>query len=83
MSVKPDLSEFYKLSKPKRPPCQVAHALEQLDPGERVQLEAALNQDPGLITNAAIQLWLGSRKHDISVNRVVSHRKRNCTCGDD
>jgi len=83
MATKPDLSEFFKLSRPKRPPCQIGHALAALkDAAERDALEAACKTDPGIITNSAIRDWLLVRKHDVSVNRIVSHRKGSCTCND-
>lgn len=77
---KPDLSEFFKLSKPKRRPCALGFAREQLKPDEQVQLDAALAVDSGIITAGAIQAWLAVRKHEVSVGAVVSHRKGTCTC---
>ena len=79
---KADLSEFYKYSKPKKPPCKVGFAAEQLGEEEQAQLEAALQQDKGLITNSAIQEWLHNRKHEVTVSSIVSHRKGTCSCHD-
>lgn len=84
-----DLSEFYKLSRPKKRPCIVAHLTDGMSARERKQLHAACAADPGVITNSAIVAWL--ERHDptrgaagpISVSAVVSHRKNRCTCGDD
>ena len=79
---KVDLSEFFKYSKPKRRPCPIGFANGQLPEGELEQLKAALAQDVGLITNTAIQQWLGGRGHDASISAITSHRKGVCNCGD-
>lgn len=84
--AQPDLSEFYKLSKPKSPPCQVGLILSgevapKLKPAEVEQLEAALCTDNGIITGTAIQQWLASRGHDTNVNRISNHRRGVCRCG--
>lgn len=79
---KADLSEFFKYSRPKKPPCKVGFAAEQLSDEEKAQLEAALSEDKGLITNSAIQQWLGSRNHEATVSSIVSHRKGTCSCND-
>lgn len=85
MATKPDLSEFYKLSKPKKPPCQIGLILSgeitpHLDPSERGQLEAALETDHGIITGGAILAWLKERGHDTNTNRISNHRRGVCTC---
>ena len=78
-----DLTEFFKLSRPKKRPCQVAFAASQLETDEeRDQLTAALEIDQGIITAGAVQQWFAARKQDVTVNSVVSHRKRTCTCND-
>lgn len=82
MAPKPDLTEFFKLSRPKRPPCQVAFALGRLGDEEQAAFAAACKHDPGVITNAALQGWLSARKSDVSIGRIVSHRKGTCTCYD-
>lgn len=78
----PNLSEFFKLSRPRRKPCSVGFALGQLDDVEREQLIAALATDNGIITAAAIQQWLGHRDHTTTASAVTSHRKRVCSCDD-
>jgi hypothetical protein len=82
MASKPDLSEFFKYSRPKRKPCAVGYALEQLGEHELAQLQAALNHDAGIITNAAVVQWLSARKHAATVSAVVNHRKGVCACAD-
>lgn len=79
----PDLSEFYKLSRPKKPPCQVGHARSQLKPEEREQLDAALETDKGLITSGAVQHWLKARKQSVSVPAISAHRAERCTCSEE
>lgn len=79
----PDLTEFYKLSQPKKPPCRVGFARGQVKAGDRPQLDAALSTDQGIITNSAIQQWFAARKQEVSVSAIVSHRKATCTCGGD
>lgn len=78
--AKVDLSEFFKYSRPKRKPCAVNFVFGLLNAEEQTQLVAALDQDQGIITNAAVQQWLAARKHDVTVAAVVSHRKRMCNC---
>ena len=77
-----DLSEFFKYSRPKKRPCPIGFAQEQLTDSEREQLTAALAQDNGIITNAAVQQWLAGRGHDASISAITSHRKGACSCGD-
>ena len=79
----PDLSEFEKLSQPRRKPCAVGHALESLDRQEAEQLAAAIGADQGVITNAAIQKWLEPRGYRTSAQAISSHRKGTCRCGED
>jgi hypothetical protein len=78
--AKADLSEFYRLSKPKRKPCSIGFALEQLEAKEKEKLETALAIDQGIITNAAIEGWLKARGLLSTVSAVVNHRKGRCTC---
>lgn len=78
----PDLSEFFKLAQPKRPPCQVGYAMSQLSKEEAAQLDAACKTDSGLINAGAIVKWLDSRGHTVSQQRVVNHRLGKCTCHD-
>lgn len=76
----PDLSEFFQLSRPRKPPCQVGHARSQIGPSERAQLDAACDADKGIITAGAIQQWLKARKQMVSIPAITNHRKGNCTC---
>jgi len=83
---KPDLSAFYALSKPRKPPCQIGLILSgdvtpKLDPEAVEQLDAALKTDRGIITASAIQTWLAEHGHDAGVNRISTHRRGVCTCG--
>lgn len=81
----PDLSEFHKLSKPKKKPCPVSVALAELAPksddGER--LTAALATDPGIITHVGIQKWLEARGIEVRWQGIASHRRGACGCSDD
>ena len=77
-----DLSEFFRLSRPKKKPCSVAFAREQLTAAEQAQLDAALAQDTGIITAAAVQQWLAKRGHTTSTSAVSNHRRGVCTCAD-
>lgn len=84
----PDLTEFYRYSKPKKPPCKIGMVLEALGRSkEKPALVAALATDNAVITGAAIIEWIGKRAErlgiqglDISNNSVRSHRERKCTC---
>lgn len=79
---KPDLSEFFKHSRPKKPPCKIGFLIDQqeLSPEEVEQLQAACDQDKGLITGGAIQKWLAERGHDTSIPAITAHRTKVCTC---
>jgi hypothetical protein len=82
-----DLSEFYRLSKPRKPPCQVGLILTgqmtpKLKPEQVAQLEAALGTDAGIITSSAVVAWLKAQGHDSNTNRVSNHRRGVCTCGE-
>lgn len=86
MTAKVDLSEFYKLSKPKSPPCQIGLVLKgevtpALNSEELKQLEAALDSNSGVITATAIVKWLADRGHETNTNRVSGHRRKVCNCG--
>jgi hypothetical protein len=78
-----DLSEFFKLSRPRRKPCPVGYALEQLEGEEKAQLEAALAAGQGIITAGAVEAWLKARGFTAQAAAVGSHRREQCTCGDD
>lgn len=82
MAGGPDLSEFIRLSKPKKQlTCQVAEVIDKMSPAESKQLVSALGHDHGVITNKAIQLWLEARGHSIIWQRILVHRKHECVCG--
>jgi hypothetical protein len=81
----PDLTEFYRLSKPRKPPCQLGLILAgeitpRLKSDQAEQLEAALTTDAGIITSSAIVAWLKTRGHDTNTNRISNHRRGVCTC---
>lgn len=78
----PDLSEFFKLSRPKKRPCQIGFILPTLGDAEADQLKAALATDVGIITAAAIVQWAAGRGHDVSFAAVTAHRKGTCSCDD-
>lgn len=77
----PDLSEFYKLSKPKKPPCQVGNVLMNLEGQEAEEFAAALATDNNVITNSAISAWLKQHgQGDVNTQRISVHRRKACTC---
>ena len=81
----PNLSEFYKLSSPKKPPCQIRLILDGqlgtgLKPDEVVQLAAACQADKNIVTGSAIVEWLKARGIETNVNRVSNHRRGVCDC---
>lgn len=80
----PDLSEFFRLSRPKKKPCPIGFVLPQLSDEERVQFEAAIATDRNIITSSAIIGWLEKRGHTSGIghNAITAHSKRTCTCGD-
>lgn len=78
----PDLSEFFRYSRPKKKPCAVGFALSQVNEKERAQLLAALATDQGIITAGAVQEWLAKRDHTATASAIVNHRKRICSCHD-
>ena len=77
----PDLSEFFKYSRPKQKPCALGFAREQLPPKERDALDAALADQRGLITSSAIRQWLSLREHAVNDASVTAHRRGVCSCG--
>jgi hypothetical protein len=80
-----DLSEFYKYSQPKRPPCKVGAVLDLLRGEPKKQLIAALEIDGSIITGAAICTWIESRKSEIPVTptAISNHRRKVCSCARD
>lgn len=83
MSTKIDLSEFFKYSRPRKKACAIGFANSQLGDTEKQQLQAALEQDNGIITGSAIQQWLTARSHEASIPAITAHRKGVCSCGDE
>lgn len=80
---KPDLTEFYKYSKPKRPPCKVGAVLGELGREPKKQLVAALATDSSLITPSAVVTWMEKRcELHFSPQNVINHRNGRCTCAD-
>jgi len=79
-----DLTEFYRLSKPRKKPCTIGHARTLLSKSEVEKLDAALSVDPGIITHGAIETWIKNNKKTeevpVTVSGVVSHRKGSCSC---
>lgn len=80
----PDLSEFFKLSRPKKKPCVIGFAIaEKKIKGKEVeQLAAACDTDPNFITASSIVQWLAGRGVEANVSAVVAHRKKTCSCHD-
>jgi hypothetical protein len=78
----PDLSEFEKLSHPKKRLCPLAGALDSVG-DERAALAAALSKHKGEISGSAIVTWLERRGVTVNQQFVASHRRRTCTCFDD
>lgn len=81
-SAKVDLSEFYKLSRPRRPPCAVGVVAVQLSEVEQAKLKAACGADPGIITASGIRDWLDARGHQVSVPAISNHRRKVCSCNE-
>lgn len=78
---RPDLSAYFKLAQPKRPPCKIAWIREQLDNQEQLNLDAACGTDAGLINSGAIRDRLAAFGHDVSIVAVANHRRGICRCG--
>jgi hypothetical protein len=81
----PDLTEFFKYSRPKKPPCKVGVALGKLRGDTKTQLIAALATDNSIITNKAVITWIEKRVKDLQINtsNITSHRAKRCTCYDE
>jgi hypothetical protein len=75
-----DLSEFHKLSKPKRKPCPLASVLSELNGDDRAALKAALETDRSAITSTAIEKWLAARGHKVNMQTIGVHRRGVCAC---
>jgi len=80
-----DLSEFYKLSRPRTPPCKLGPILAQLSDEERAQWDAACATDTNIITNQALAMWLERHAEGSVVNwqNCLAHRARKCSCFSD
>lgn len=78
-----DLSEFFRLSRPKKKPCSVGFARTLLAPSEQFQLDAACAADKGIITAQAVVDWLARRKQETNTSAVANHRRGACSCGDE
>ena len=79
--TEPDLSEFFKLSVPRKPPCKVGLALEQVKGQDKTNLLAAISRTD-MITPGAIEKWLAARDIPMTIPAVQSHRAGRCTCHD-
>lgn len=79
-----DLTEFYRYSKPKKPPCKIGVALAKMKPQPRAQLTAALATDNSVITAMAVVTWLEKRvpELDYVAQNITSHRQGKCSCND-
>lgn len=80
MGSSPDLSEFFRYSRPKKKPCAVGFAREQLTKTEQEALDAAIADERGLITSAAIRQWIQQRGHEVNDAAVTAHRRKVCSC---
>lgn len=80
MGKAPDLSEFVKLSRPKRKPCAIIEASKRLSEEELEQLTAAFKQDKNVITNAAIRDWFSRRNETLTPAAIGVHRRGECSC---
>ena len=81
-TTQPDLTEFYKYSRPKCPPCKIGVVLDFLRGETKKQLIAALEVDGSIITTSAIVTWIEKRKPEIPVTTVSvsNHRRKVCAC---
>lgn len=82
MPAKVDLTEFFKLSRPKSPPCKLGPVLAELPDEDRARFDAACETDVNVITNQALALWLDRHVKGQSVNwqNCSHHRTRKCSC---
>ena len=84
-ALKPDLTAFYRLSRPKRKPCSVGIILSTIKGQDLVDLEAALKIDGGIIPPGAIVEWVDLLKigMETTATSVSNHRTRKCSCAKD
>jgi hypothetical protein len=73
------LDEIGDESRPQKPTCSVAAILDSLDPAERADLQAALD-DQINYTHSAICRVLNRRGFDMKQKRLAIHRKGECAC---
>lgn len=73
-ALKPDLSEF--LPPPK--PCLLGERLDELEPQDRVNVEAALAHPEVEISR--ILSWFAARNLRVGEHTVRRHRKGKCPC---
>jgi hypothetical protein len=81
----PDLSAYYKHSRPKKPPCKFSFLLSADSPlskKQQVELAAALDADKSIVTATAIIEVLKELNVEIefSTNNITHHRARKCSC---
>lgn len=79
MTAHVDLSEFVKLSHPRKPPCRIGATAAVLEAKESAQLLAACDAAE-VVSPGAISEWLHLRGHEVSTSAVVSHRRGSCSC---
>lgn len=81
--AEPDLSEFERLSQPRRRPCPLAAVLRELKGPDSASLKAALASDKNVITSSAISQWLERRGHKVNGQSISCHRRSVCSCHDE
>lgn len=72
------LADIQAEAAPRPTACSVAKVLEQLEPAEAKELEAALADDA--ITHTAITRVLNRRGFGMHDKRVAAHRRGACAC---
>lgn len=79
----PDISEFVRLSRPKRKPCGIGIIVPDLKPADRNALTLALEDTTGRVNTRGIREWFHRRGHTVTDNAIVNHRKGQCSCADE
>lgn len=77
-----DLTEFERLSAPKKKPCPVPDAIAGLKRKDATDVKGALERPAVAITNTAISKWFEIRGVAIGHATIRSHRCGSCTCAD-
>lgn len=72
------LDDIQAEAAPRPTACSIAKVLEQLDPAEAKDLEAALADES--ITHTAITRVLNRRGFNMHDKRVAGHRRGVCAC---